>query len=83
MKKYAILLIGLFLTFSAVIGVAEEKDNHICFRALDADKDGLVTLQEFERYYEDSEEKFNQADADKNGKLTHEEYHDSLGHGAP
>lgn len=63
-------------------GVAGEKVDHICFRRIDADRDGKVTLKEFAVHYEAGEGKFKAADSNKDGVLTHEEYHDFLGHGA-
>ena len=56
--------------------------DHICFRAIDSNKDGSVTLQEFEKFFENGKEKFNEADLDKDGKLSHDEYHSMLGHGS-
>ena len=75
-------LIASFLIVSASHCWAGEKKDHICFRALDTNKDGRVTLQEFEKHYGDDKVKFNAADVDKDGKLTHDEYHDLLGHGS-
>ena len=75
-------LMVLILVLFAFTGWAEDTKDHICFRALDADQDGLVTLAEFEKYYQDDEAKFKAADADQDGKLTHDEYHDLLGHGS-
>ena len=57
------------------------KKDHVCFRVLDSNKDGLVTFQEFEKFYGSEEEKFHEADKDEDGKLTHE-YHNILGHGS-
>jgi Ca2+-binding EF-hand superfamily protein len=83
MKRTAIIvLIALFTTASVTLCRADEAKDHICFRTLDTDKDGMVTFQEFEKSYENEKEKFDQADEDKDGKLTHEEYHDLLGHGS-
>lgn len=75
-------LIASVLMVLAVSGWADEKKDHICFRALDADKDGLVTLAEFEKYYQNDEAKFKAADVDQDGQLTHDEYHDLLGQGS-
>ena len=75
----------LIAFFSMVLAVpiwANEQKDHICFRALDADQDGLVTLAEFAKYYQNDEAKFKAADVDQDGKLTHDEYHDLLGHGS-
>lgn len=80
--------IGVMLMLATILalpvslcGAAEKKD-HICFRALDADKDGRVTLQEFAKHYGDDKALFNAADVDQDGRLTHDEYHKLLGHGA-
>jgi Ca2+-binding EF-hand superfamily protein len=62
--------------------MADENKGHICFRVLDTNKDGLVTLQEFEKFYKDGQKQFNMADANKDGNLTHDEYHEILGHGS-
>ena len=83
MKKFSLLLLlALALAFLVSSGLADEKKDHVCFRILDLDKDGLVTYAEFEQVYENDEQKFKEADVDKNGKLTHDEYHAFLGHGS-
>ncbi len=83
MKKSAIiLLIVIFLTSSVTFCLADENKDHVCFRVLDSNKDGIVTFHEFEQFYENGNEKFNEADVDKDGKLTHDEYHNILGHGS-
>ena len=76
------ILIALVLTVFAIPGGADETKDHVCFRVLDTDKDGLVTLEEFARHYGDDEDRFRAADADRDGRLTHDEYHELLGHGA-
>ncbi len=81
-RLYKTILIAAILMMLACPGWADEKKDHICFRALDADQDGLVTLAEFEKYYENDAAQFKAADVDQDGKLTHDEYHDLLGHGA-
>ena len=81
-KTGAVLLIFILLTSSAALCLADEKKDHICFRVLDSNKDGEVTFQEFENFYENENEKFKDADKDEDGKLTHEEYHNILGHGS-
>lgn len=83
MKILTIVLTALFLSCPASLCPADDDKGHVCFRSLDSNQDGIVTYQEFEKYYGNDEEKFNQADADKDGKLTHNEYHDLLGHGSP
>ncbi|MGD9078239.1 MAG: EF-hand domain-containing protein [Desulfobacterales bacterium] len=81
-KTGAALLIFILLTSSAALCLADEKKDHVCFKRLDSNKDGLVTFQEFEKFYGNEEAKFHEADKDKDGKLTHDEYHDILGHGS-
>ncbi len=81
-KTSAILLITIFLTSSVALCLADENKDHVCFRVLDSNKDGMVTFQEFEKIYGNDKEKFNDADMDEDGKLTHDEYHNILGHGS-
>ncbi len=81
-KTSAILLITIFLTSSVALCLADEKKDHVCFRVLDTNKDGMVTFQEFKKFYGNDKEKFNDADMDEDGKLTHDEYHDILGDGS-
>jgi hypothetical protein len=47
-----------------------------------ARNDGKVTFQEFEKFFENDNERFKAADLDKNGKLTHDEYHKLFAHGS-
>lgn len=82
MKRSAILLIGIFLTSSVALCLADGSKDHICFRVLDSNKDGMVTPQEFDQVYKNDREKFKKADVNKDGKLTHDEYHSILGHGS-
>jgi len=82
MKKSALLLIGIFLTSSVALCLADESKDHVCFRVLDSNKDGIVTPQEFDQAYKNDKEKFNKADVNKDGKLSHDEYHNILGHGS-
>ena len=82
MKLSAIPLIGIFLISTVSICMASENKDHVCFRALDSNRDGMVTFQEFKQAYGDDKEKFNMADENKDEKLTHDEYHDLLGHGS-
>ena len=80
--RYSIPILVLVTVFmaSVALGSGEDKD-HVCFRVLDTDKDGLVTYEEFQKVYGDDKDKYDTADLDKDGKLTHDEYHDLLGHG--
>ena len=83
MKKalFGLSLICILVTWCE-LGVAGEKADHICFRRIDADRDGKVTLKEFAVHYGTDEARFKAADSNEDGHLTHEEYHDFLGHGA-
>jgi Ca2+-binding EF-hand superfamily protein len=81
-KSIAVALITVLFAVSANLCWADEEKDHVCFRTLDANKDGTVTFQEFEKVYGNDEEKFQKADTDKNGKLSHDEYHSILGHGS-
>ena len=82
MKTSVILLIVIFLTSSVALCLGDENKDHVCFRVLDSNKDGMVTFLEFEQVYENGKEKFKEADVEKDGKLTHDEYHNILGHGS-
>ena len=81
-KASTVLLILFFLISTAAFCLADEKNDHVCFRALDSNDDDMVTFEEFEKAYGDDREKFNVADTDEDGKLTHDEYHELLGHGS-
>ena len=81
-KSIVIACIVFYLGALSALAWADETRDHICFRVLDADKDGFVTVQEFEKYYGKDRKKFDAADGNKDGKLTHAEYHHLLGHGA-
>ena len=82
--KNIVLIIVLFciLPVGSSYSQAAENTDHICFSFLDVNEDGRVTLDEFEKYYENGKAKFNQADVNQDGNLTHDEYHDLLGHGS-
>ena len=83
MKKTIIAAVSaLILLLPAAFCQANESKDHICFRTLDINQDGVVTMQEFEQHYGKNEGQFNAADANQDGKLTHDEYHISLGHGS-
>jgi hypothetical protein len=76
------LLIGIFLTSSVALCLADESKDHVCFKVLDSNKDGIVTPQEFDEVYKNDKEKFAKAGVNKDGKLTHDEYHNIFGHGS-
>jgi hypothetical protein len=83
LKKLAAISITLVLFTAAAFPVqAAEKKDHVCFRVVDANRDGRVTFQEFEKIYGNDTEAFERADGDKDNHLTHEEYHQMLGHGS-
>lgn len=83
MKKGIVTIaVSVVLALSAAPGFAQAKKDHICFRAVDADRNGEVTYTEYEKFFENGRDKFIRIDLDKNGRLTHDEYHKSLGHGS-
>ena len=83
MKSYFLLFAMVITIFiSSVFCFGSEKKDHICFRVIDADKDGKVTFQEFAKVFGDDKEKFAATDLNGDGRITHDEYHQSLGHGA-
>ena len=55
---------------------------HICFKSIDANRDGRVTFEEFKKFFGEDQRKFDATDLNSDGKLSHDEYHKSLGHGA-
>jgi len=81
-KASIVLIIVFFLISTAAFCLADEKKDHVCFRALDSNDDDMVTFEEFEKAYGNDREKFNAADTDNDGKLTHDEYHEILGGGS-
>ena len=83
MKNIVMLIvIGIVFAFSETWCFSEEQSNHICFSVIDANKDGKVTFEEFEKFFKNDIKKFDTIDADKNGVITHDEYHKQLGHGS-
>ncbi len=75
-----LVVITIFISNALCFG--NEEKSHICFRAVDADKNGKVTFQEFKEFYGDDKVKFEEIDLNDDGKLSHDEYHQFLGHGA-
>ena len=75
-----LVVVTIFISNALCFG--NEEKGHICFRAVDADKDGKVTFQEFKEIYGDDKVKFEAIDLNADGKLSHDEYHKFLGHGA-
>ena len=83
MKKFVLpylVVITIFISNALCFGNVEK--SHICFRDVDADKDGKVTFQEFKKIYGDDKVKFEAIDLNDDGKLSHDEYHQFLGHGS-
>jgi len=76
-----------FVIFAVLINVGfcfgDENRDHICFRSIDTNHDGIVTFQEFKEVLGDDKSKYDEIDSNKDGMLSHEEYHKILGHGAP
>lgn len=81
-RRFMMILLAFSLGVSAPCALADGGKDHICFRTLDADRDGRVTFREFAAHYGNDTAGFQAADADRDGTLTHEEYHGFLGHGA-
>ncbi len=76
------LLLAVIIICLTSLSLADEEKGHVCFRTVDSDKDGKVTLQEFEKYFKDDLERFKTIDLNKDGVLTHDEYHEPVGHGS-
>jgi len=83
MKMFFIMsLVVITMFMSNALCFGNEEKSHICFRAIDADRDGKVTFKEFKDFFGDDKVKFDAIDLNNDGKLSHEEYHKTLGHGA-
>ncbi len=80
----SIVVIIIFILNAFSLG--NEKEGHVCFRSVDADKNGIVTLKEFTKIFGDDggddKEKFEEVDLNDDGNLSHDEYHQALGHGS-
>ena len=80
-RQLIYLMIAAFFVPNAA-GLGGERKGHVCFSLIDEDKDGKVTLQEFEKIFgTEQSKKFTEADLNQDGSLSHDEYHQSLGHG--
>ena len=79
---FLICIVAVTILISNSFCLGDEEKNHICFKSIDADKDGKVYFQEFKKYFGDDEIKFEEIDLNGDGYLSHDEYHQSLGHGA-
>ena len=83
MKRTLIFSIFVIIIFiSNAFCLSDEKKEHICFRSVDADQNGMLTFQEFVKMFGDDKVKFDKVDLNDDGKLSHEEYHQALGHGS-
>ena len=83
MKTYlSICFVIIAILFTSAFCLAGQEKKHICFKIIDADRDGKVTFQEFEQFFDDAKDKFASIDLNGDGILSHDEYHQSLGHGA-
>jgi Ca2+-binding EF-hand superfamily protein len=83
MKKLTVFFLMIIISISSTnFCLANEKNNHTCFRIVDSNKDGELTFQEFEKFFGNDAERFKEADLNKNGKLSHDEYHKLFGHGS-
>ncbi len=60
------------------ISIATESEG-ICYKSIDSNSDGKITLEEFKKKFGDNEKRFKAIDKDKNGMLSHEEYDIALG----
>ena len=79
---FLMYIVAITILISNAFCLGNEEKNHICFRSIDADKDGKVYYQEFEKFFSDDKAKFEEIDLNDDGYLSHDEYHQSLGHGA-
>lgn len=67
------------LCFGPAAALAASEEGHVCFFAMDANRDGFLDWEEFAAVYgEDSQELFASLDTDGDGLLVHEEYHDAV-----
>ena len=83
MKTCFLIYIAVITVFiSSSFCLADEEKKHICFKSIDANKDGRVTFEEFKKIFGKDQQKFDATDLNSDGKLSHDEYHKSLGHGA-
>ena len=80
-KSYVLCLVLIAILGSLSVCYGNEEKGHLCFRVIDADKDGAVTFQEFNKYFGENKKQFDEIDLNSDGKLSHDEYHESLGHG--
>ena len=71
-----LLAVGTALPQQGNQSRGETGQGHICFFAMDKDRDGYVSLEEFTAAYgEDAADEFAAQDADGDGLLVHEDYH--------
>lgn len=77
LKKTAVLLLVLCLTFPAAICFGDDDEHgegHICFTKIDTDQDDVASFDEFSKVFGDDQKMYQAMDLDGDGKLTHEEY---------
>ena len=81
MRRYISMCLIVFIIVAATaLCFGDGHKHHVCFKAIDADKDGVVTYLEFRQFLGDDKSKYDEIDLDDNGTLSHDEYHKSLGH---
>lgn len=80
------LVLGLAMVCALVLSYAtiqaNESQDHVCFRIVDADENGEVNYAEYKAYFGDDREGFDAADQNGDEALSHDEYHMRLGHGS-
>lgn len=86
MKKLATILalLGLSVSFTFAAEKGEKKSPEETFKALDANADGKVSLEEYSAKAKDAEKakvRFEKLDANKDGSLTLEEFSAGGGEG--
>ena len=65
MQKWLSMGLVVFIILISIgVCFGNEEKNHICFRQVDADKDGMVTFQEFKKVFGDNKAKFDNIDLD-------------------
>ena len=81
MKKYVICCLMLFAIILSPLTYCfadDSEEDHVCFKQVDTDKNGIASFKEFEKFYGDDLEKYKKMDIDEDGKLTHDEYEEYL-----
>jgi len=80
MKQFIRFWLALFVLISPLsfCFADDSAEDHICFKRIDSNHDGIVTFKEFEKFYEKDLKKFQKMDQDSDEKLTHDEYEEYL-----